>query len=368
MNIRATCVCLLIAWLGQTIPLEAQTNDSAVTNSALVEAKPSVRPLIGLHLFAYNNQTLDELTSEMPKLAVAGVNALIVETSYNFAFKSHPEVGNPTAITRERARKLGTAARQYGVRLIPELNCLGHQSWRRSTHGLLKAHPEFQEPSPSNPDPQTDYLKSWCPQHPRVNSLMFDLIDELVEAFDADSFHAGMDEVFNIASDKCARCKDDHPAKLFAKAVNDLHRHIVIDKKWQMFIWGDRLLDSQKTGYSKWESSRNGTSGAIDLIPKDIIVCDWHYENRADYPSVPLLLEKGFRVWPAGFEPLEATMRFSEFTRQQRATNSNVVGYLCTTWSRGKPLTVLNWPPVREVLKTWAEPAGSTNKEDRQKN
>ena len=41
MNIRATCVCLLIAWLGQTIPLEAQTNDSAVTNSALVEAKPS---------------------------------------------------------------------------------------------------------------------------------------------------------------------------------------------------------------------------------------------------------------------------------------------------------------------------------------
>lgn len=71
---------------------------------------------------------------------------------------------------------------------------------------------------------------------------------------------------------------------------------------------------------------------------------------------MPLLLEKGFRVWPAGFQPLEATLQFSEFTRQQRSTNAAVLGYLCTTWSRGKPLTVLDWPPVSEVLSRWAAP------------
>ena len=143
MKITAASVYLLTACLSREISLMAQTNVSVGTNALPVETKPSNRPLIGIHLFAYNNATVDELCGEMPRLAAAGVNALIVETSYNFAFKSHPEVGNPTAITRDHARKLGAAARQNAVRLIPELDCLGHQSWRRSTHGLLKAHPEL---------------------------------------------------------------------------------------------------------------------------------------------------------------------------------------------------------------------------------
>ena len=64
-------------------------------------------------------------------------------------------------------------------------------------------------------------------------------------------------------------------------------------------------------------------------------------------------MEKGFRVWPAGFQPLQATRAFSDYSRQFRATNSNVVGYLCTTWSSGKPETVADWPPVVEILKDW---------------
>jgi len=29
--------------------------------------------------------------------------------------------------------------------------------------------------------------------------------------------------------------------------------------------------------------------------------------KKSTYPSVPLLLDKGFRVWPSGWQPLEAT-------------------------------------------------------------
>ena len=46
-------------------------------------------------------------------------------------------------------------------------------------------------------------------------------------------------------------------------------------------------------------SSKNGTASAVDSIPKDIIICDWHYEKRADYPSLRYFQDKGFRVWPA---------------------------------------------------------------------
>ena len=82
-------------------------------------------------------------------------------------------------------------------------------------------------------------------------------------------------------------------------------------------------------------------------------LCDWHYGQRATYPSVPLLLLKGFRVWPAGFQPLEATKAFSDYSRKERALSPRLVGYLCTTWSQGKPDTVAAWPPVKEILQDW---------------
>ena len=308
---------------------------------------------LGVQLFIQSDDAVNALAKTMPKLASIGVNAIIVETGYHFNFKSHPELHRGQLITRACAKNLAAVARTNGIRLIPELDCLGHQSSKDFTHTLLAVYPQFAEPEPSHPDPKTDHLKNWCPNDPRVNPIVFDLIDEIAEAFDADAFHVGMDEIFNLASDNCPRCKGQEPAKLLAKVVNELHTHIVATNKLEMFMWGDRLLDSRTTGYSKWESSQTGTAGAIDLIPKDIVICDWHYSQRSAYPSVPLLLQKGFRVWPSGFRPLEASKAFSDYALRQRAQNPHVVGYLCTTWSLGRPETVADWPPVVEILKDW---------------
>jgi hypothetical protein len=162
-----------------------------------------------------------------------------------------------------------------------------------------------------------------------------------------------MDEVFLIASQHCPRCRGGDPAKLFAKAVLDLHGHIVGKHKLEMLMWGDRFLPANALKYSEWEASKNGTEGAADLVPKDIILCDWHYEKRADYPSVPYLLNKGFRVLPSGWEPLEASQAFSDFARQQRTENKKALGYLCTTWGKVTAQNVADWAPVKEVLAGW---------------
>src|SRR5258707_12078441 len=50
-------------------------------------------------------------------------------------------------------------------------------------------------------------------------------------------------------------------------------------------LWGDRLLDGKLTGLGEWEASRNDTHAAVDLIPKDVVICDWHYA-RADQTAV----------------------------------------------------------------------------------
>jgi hypothetical protein len=305
----------------------------------------------GAHFAVQNDTQAQALLAALPKLAAVGVNVVVAEVDYGFEFQSHPEVRSRQFITRARAGELTAAAHAQGIRLIPQLNCLGHQSWSKNTLPLLAQHPEFDETPGKSPENKGIYCRSWCPQNPEVNRFVFALIDELIDGFQADAFHVGMDEVFLIASPDCPRCRGGDPAKLFAKAVNDLHRHIVQERKVEMLMWGDRLLDAAQLNYSEWEGSKNGTFGAVDLVPRDIVLCDWHYEKRADYPSVPFLLGKGFRVWPSGWQPLEAAQAFSEFSARQK--NPRMLGYLCTTWGKVKIADAADWPPLKEVLKQW---------------
>lgn len=305
----------------------------------------------GVHLGINNNQEAGLLLGQLPRLADNGVNLIVVEVNYNFQFQSHPEVKSPDGLTRDRARELARASREHGIRLVPQLNCLGHQSWSKTTLQLLTSHPEFDETPRQFPENQGIYCRSWCPQHPDVNKVVFALIDELIEAFEADAFHVGMDEVFLLASEHCPRCRGGDPAKLFAKAVNDLHRHIAGERKIDMLMWGDRLLDAKALGFSEWEASKNNTAPAVDLIPKDIIICDWHYGKQEAYPSVPFLLGKGFRVFPSGWKPLEATKAFSNYALTQK--NARLLGYLCTTWGEVRISEAADWPPLKEVLRDW---------------
>jgi hypothetical protein len=307
----------------------------------------------GVHLGLGNDEQIGTLIEQLPKLKADGVNVLLAEVNYSFDFQSHPELRPQNFITKARARDLTRAAHNQGIRLIPQLNCLGHQSWSQKTGELLTHYPQFDETIGQFPDNKGIYCRSWCPQNPEVNKVVFDLIDELIDAFEADAFHVGMDEVFIIASEHCPRCRGGDPAKLFARAVNDLHVHIVGQHQLELLLWGDRLLNANTLGYSEWEASKNNTEGAIDLIPKDIIVCDWHYEKRTDYPSVPLLAQKGFRVWPCGWQSLEATRAFSAYTQQQK--NPRILGYMCTTWGKVKTRDVADWPPIVEPLKEWKE-------------
>ncbi len=288
------------------------------------------KPWLGVHvLMTSRNQTL-QLTETVESLAKAGINTLVTEINYGYEFTSHPELraGNPS--TAEDIAKLVATCRQHGIRLIPQFQCLGHQSWSKHTYPLLIQHPEFDETPGTYPNNEGIYCRSWCPLHPEVNPIIFDLMDELIAVFKADAFHVGMDEVFLIGEDDCPRCKGKDKAELFAKAVNDYHQHLVGKHKLDMLIWGDRLIDSKKIPYGKWEASANGTAGAIDLIDKDIIICDWHYEPRVSYPSVPMFLEKGFRVWPASWKKIDGAKALIDYSRS--LDNEKMIGHLNTIW------------------------------------
>jgi len=293
----------------------------------------------GMHIGVGGRSALPAVEQIITRFATQyRINQLILEINYHFQFKSHPEIAEGDALTVQDCRRLSDLAQKSFVRLIPMINCLGHQSWAKQTFQLLKAHPEFDETPDLPADNPGIYCRSWCPLHPDVNRVVFDLFDEMIDAFRATAFHVGMDEVFILGGKdyrlpgegQCPRCTGKDNAELFAKAVNDYHKHLVGKRKVEMLMWGDRLLDSKEMPYGEWEASANGTAPAIKLIPKDIVMCDWHYEKMQDFPSVKHFQDRGFRVWPSGWNSEENARLLAGCALKNMG--EKMVGYMATTW------------------------------------
>ena len=98
-----------------------------------------------------------------------------------------------------------------------------------------------------------------------------------------------------------------------------------------MLMWGDRLIDGEADGFHAWESSHNGTHAPAERIPKDIIVCPWHYTKRMTYPSLPALLDKGFTVLPASWNEPDAIRALIDDSMKLK--NPRLLGHLFTTWN-----------------------------------
>jgi hypothetical protein len=322
---------LYLLFLSFHLPLVAQTKlDSllAVRGFCIAAPKPA-----GLEPFV---KFINE------ELAPRKVNTLILRVDYNYQFESHPELRNPDALSREDVKKLVNAAKAHNIRLIPQINLLGHQSWANTTSNLLQVYPEFDEtPHVKMPEkyvwPNEDglYCKSYCPLHPGVHKVVFALMDEITEVFEADAFHAGMDEVFYIGDAKCPRCGGHDKAELFAGEIRKIRDHLALQNR-ELWIWGDRLLDGKATGIGMWEASMNNTHRAIDMIPKDVVICDWHYE-RPDQTAVYFAM-KGFQVitcpWRkphVAVAQVDDMLRFREAAT--KATKDRYQGMMQTVWS-----------------------------------
>ena len=304
---------------------------------------------VTMHFLDYGtDQDLAKLGNQMAGLSEIGVNTVILEVDYGFRYESHPELrqgDNP--ITSAGAAEFARLCRKSGMRLFIQFQCLGHQSWAKQTFPLLTIYPELDLTPGAFPGNEGLYCREWDPTNPKVNEIVFALLDELIKAFTPDGIHVGMDEVFLLGSEQSPRTRGMNPAQLFARVVNEYHDFIVKKHGLEMMMWGDRLIDAKKFTYGDWEASSYGTAPAVDSIPKDIIIADWHYELRDTYPSIPMFLEKGFRVLPASWNNVKASNAL--LTHALSLNNPKMLGILFTAWGQyDDPKT---WPPMVEGLK-----------------
>ncbi|MEV4887456.1 family 20 glycosylhydrolase [Chitinophaga ginsengisegetis] len=291
------------------------------------------------------------------ELAPRHINTLVLRVDFNYQFKSHPELRDAGGLTEQQVKQLVQTCRKHNIRLIPQINLLGHQSWAGTTSNLLKVYPDFDETPwvkmPANyvwPNADGLYCKSYCPLHPGVHKIVFELVDEICDVFESTAFHAGMDEVFYIGEDKCPRCGGRDKAELFAGEVWTIRNHLA-QKGRELWMWGDRLLDGKLTGLGAWEASMNNTHRAVDLVPKDVVICDWHYE-RPDKTPVYLAM-KGLSVITCPWRmPANAKLQLKDmydyrasatkemkprFQGMMQTVWSDAAGFLDEFYGTGKP-------------------------------
>lgn len=280
------------------------------------------------------------------ELAPRGVNTLILRVDFNYAFKSHPELRDSVALSKRDVKKLVAACREHGIQIIPQINLLGHQSWAGEIGNLLRVYPEFDETPwvkmPAEykwPNEDGLYCKSYCPLHPDVHNVVFALVDEIMEVFEAKAFHAGMDEVFYLGEEKCPRCAGRDKSVLFANEVQTIRDHLAA-RGWELWIWGDRLIDGYTTGIGMWAASYNDTHRAVDLIPRDVVIFDWQY-TRDNQTAVYFAL-KGLRVVTCAWDHPDVAVSQVENLFKSRAISNKELkgryyGIAHTVWSGPTP-------------------------------
>ncbi len=316
---------------------------TAVSSGANSQSRlDTLLPVRGFCIALPTPEVLDEFVNFInTELAPRQVNTLVLRVEYKYKFKSHPELIDTLALSRREIRKIVKACKKNNIRIIPLIDLLGHQSGAKGLGQLLRVYPQFDEtPMPKVPDTTKVVLngfnmKSYCPLHPDVHTVLFDVIDEICDVFESDAFHAGMDEVFDIGNDKCPRCAGRDKADLFAGEVRVIRDHLA-GRDRTMWMWGDRFLDGTTTGMGRWEASYNNTHRAIDMIPKDVVICDWHYE-RPDLSSVYFAI-KGLSVMTCPWRnPRSAVMQVEDMVRfRQNSTkqmSERFLGVMETVWS-----------------------------------
>jgi len=300
-------------------------------------------PVRGFCIPAPSTNRLDEFIGFIEQeLAPRSVNVLILRVDYGFQFRSRPEMTDERGLSHEQAKRIADVCKKHQIRIVPLINLLGHQSWQSNCGKLLKVHPEFDETPEVKfpekyawPNPDRLYCKSYCPRHPQVHDVIFAMVDEVCDAFEADAFHAGMDEVFYIGEDQCPRCKGRNKAELFADEVRAVRDHLQSYKR-QLWLWGDRLLDGKTSGLGEWEASRNDTAPAVDLIPKDVVICDWHY-SRPD-PTAVYFAMKGLDVVTCSWKnPKAAAAQVKDMVRFRESSTAEMkkhfLGVAATIWN-----------------------------------
>lgn len=253
------------------------------------------------------------------------MNSYILYIEDLYRFDSHPTIGiGRGAFTRAQIDELEAYAKPRGVDIIPVFETLGNQ-------GALLMLDEVR------PLAEFPGAHSFAVAEPTYRFLA-ECLDELTKTFDSPYFHAGLDESWDLGFGKTKeRVQREGRAEIHAEHYRRVNEMIKARGK-KMMMYADIILNRPKI---------------LQLIPKDIILMDWHYEPDHHFPSVdklrdagfPLIVLSGLNNWDRIFpDTSAAAINIRQFTLD--AHRRQALGAMVSTWgdNGSKNLRELNFP------------------------
>ena len=225
------------------------------------------------------------------QLAALKFNVLQLYIEHNFAWDAFPELAEVDAMTPNDARELEDIARMNGIAVIPATNVCRHME------GFLR-HPRFKHLKELPRSSHEVAAGMLCVGHPEAWKLVKTILDEMLDAFSGEYIHLGFDETHFFG--KHPKSLSKTPAQWYAEWIARTVEYVGRRGR-RAHIWGDKFL--LKEDFPEISNCNGGWPGnireAINHVPKDVVIQDWHYESSGD-ASIRFFRDKGFETWAAG--------------------------------------------------------------------
>ena len=286
----------------------------------------------GMHICWFPETPAWEIEKQIRLAAYYKFNYVGLGFWGNLKLESHPEFSwDECAVEQTEVSRLVKLAKELGVTLIPQANLFGHASDSRVSsgkHALLSFHPEYA--SLFEPDGWT-----WCLSNRATRKYLTDIVCEIYELFENPPyFFLGFDEAYNAKS--CALCRRSDYRKLVKEHL--LYFYDLLKQRGsRVLLSHDMLLsrnDARWEGYITSGNPEFGLGNLYEVVPKDVIICDWQYDypeidgESPTWPTMKFFQENGFEVIVLPWLNAQGTASLGKF-----AAKENLLGVFATSWN-----------------------------------
>lgn len=256
--------------------------------------------------------TLENFKRILSFLARHKMNTYMPYIEDMIEFDAFPSIGkNRGALTKKEIKEIVEFADQNFIEVIPIFQTLGHFENILSQKEFIK-FADF--PGAASLDVTNN----------ETYEFLETLLKEVFELFPSQYFHIGADESYDVGFGNSRKLVDETDiASVHAGHYKKVYDICSRNNK-KVMMYGDIILSHPKI---------------LEEIPKDIVIVDWQYFPRFDYPSAKTFEEAGFEyivspsVWNfnAAFpENFFAVPNIQLFTKA--GIDNNSIGMINSCW------------------------------------
>jgi hypothetical protein len=288
------------------------------------------------YLHFVNKKTdVNDLT-QLTNLALSGnYNGFIILVADGLLLNNpkYKSFGAEHAISEKMLSEWIALWKSYGLEVIPEVKLVSHQE-KFITEQVVKA---FQKGKNGENKILLNNFTYDPMNKPFLDTVIYPYLTEIQNLFKSKYFHIGHDEVKGVYYFGKEEQNIDQSTALkpfaYKQSILDLHKYFNENfPDVTLMMWGDMFLEYAK--YPNMQKKKLTGPNKFPLllpdIPKDIIICDWHYfDQGTEFPSFADIKKSGHVTYAAVWNNKSTGKNFINYVKEN---GGNSAGIITTLW------------------------------------